>query len=59
MSADSLPFPTTPEEMYELLCLEELAKSEGGLTQSGMNGYVLVKCGFVIIDVDRVEVVHQ
>jgi hypothetical protein len=57
--ADRVPFPATPEQMYELLCLEALAKQEGGLTQTGMNGYVLVKCGYVHIDIDRVEVVHS
>jgi len=57
--ADRLPFPATPEDMYAMLCLEELAKLEGCLTQAGMDGYVLVKCGYVIIDVDRVEVVHS
>jgi hypothetical protein len=45
--------------MYAMLCLEELAKLEGCLTQAGMDGYVLVKCGYVIIDVDRVEVIYS
>lgn len=53
---DKIPFPATPEEMYELLCLEEWIKREGGLTDQGVKGYILVKSGYVLIDVSRVEV---
>jgi len=42
--------------MYELLCLEEWIKREGGLTDQGVKGYILVKSGYVLIDVSRVEV---
>jgi hypothetical protein len=56
LHADRLPFPATPEDMCELLYLEDLAKSEGGLTHAGMDAYVLAKCGYVVIDIDRVEV---